>query len=379
MFDDAIRTLEKLFLISVSVSLLWLLLWSTAVEKFILYHDVQDLHAWLFLRERMVELKHQLNARQGPGEPDGIFQVDSQATISDVDVPSEDNPVRDERDITWVKKPIEVNTSWPLQKKYSLTLEPRIYVGLDGATVRLYQIQSDTTDLPLSKYVAIFFRENNGPRLVKPEDNPAVISTDSMGIIEKQGESVRLRMLHQALPRLNRPSSWDGLHRELVQYGYVEPPTRLSTNHPVLTKLQADSDPRLRTGGVQVLGFQVSLGFFFTSVGLIFAAMAFAMIGPLIAIRSAKSQSISSAWTLVTPTGDKRCWTILECFILIVTIVWAAFPMLVLILQLQSGVDLQGMAEGMGRWGLVLSAIGLMFSSFTNGWAAWELRKLRKG
>jgi hypothetical protein len=327
----------------------------------------------------MVELKHQLNARQGPGEPDGIFQVDSQATISDVDVPSEDNPVRDERDITWVKKPIEVNTSWPLQKKYSLTLEPRIYVGLDGATVRLYQIQSDTTDLPLSKYVAIFFRENNGPRLVKPEDNPAVISTDSMGIIEKQGESVRLRMLHQALPRLNRPSSWDGLHRELVQYGYVEPPTRLSTNHPVLTKLQADSDPRLRTGGVQVLGFQVSLGFFFTSVGLIFAAMAFAMIGPLIAIRSAKSQSISSAWTLVTPTGDKRCWTILECFILIVTIVWAAFPMLVLILQLQSGVDLQGMAEGMGRWGLVLSAIGLMFSSFTNGWAAWELRKLRKG
>ena len=58
---------------------------------------------------------------------------------------------------------------------------------------------------------------------------------------------------------------------------------------PALARLQAEADPRLRTGGVTIFGVQLSLAQFFSSIGLLLGGVAFAMIGPLLGLRSAGS------------------------------------------------------------------------------------------
>jgi hypothetical protein len=341
------------------------------MEKLALYRDARDLHAWLFLKERMAELKHEIDdfARG----PDGIFREKNDTSITRVRVPKEGSPVRDERDVNWVKVPIMVHTSWPTRKSYPISLEPTIYPGLDGEMVRLYRIQSEATDLPLSEYVVIFFSEDRPLPLVEPDDNPVVISASDTMLIEEALTSVRLRLLHQALPRINRPKSWDRIRIQLVRYGYNELPTELLSTDAVLPRLQEDSDPRLRSGGVKILGIQLSIGLFFTTVGLFLAAIAFAMIGPLVALRNSKSHATSSVWILVVPTaGNQRRW-VLEGLILAVTITWVSFPLLVLILQLTADIDL----EGVGEWALPFGAAGLVFSSIIYALVAWEMRTCR--
>lgn len=374
MVDEAISSLRNLFLVSVLIGAVWLLSWPSAMEKFALYRDARDLHAWLFLKERMAELKYEMNHYQQ--DIDGIFRENDGASITLVQVPNKDLPVRDERDITWVKVPIMVHTSWPTRKSYPISLEPARYPGLDGETVRLYRIQSEATDVPLSEYVVIFFREDRDRphRLIDPDDNPVVISASETALIWEAPTSVRLRLLHQALPRINRPKSWDRIRIQLTQYGYTKFPYELSSRHPVLPRLQADSDPRLRSGGGQILGIQLSIGLFFTTVGLFLAAIAFAMIGPLAALRNSKSHATSSVWFLVVPTAGKQRRWVLEGLILAVTIIWGAFPLLVLILQLTADTDL----EVVGGWALPFGAAGLVFSSIVFALAAWELRVFRR-
>lgn len=371
MVDEAISLLRRLFLLSLLIGAVWLLSWPSAMEKLALYRDARDLHAWLFLKERMAELKHEIDdfARG----PDGIFREKNDTSITRVRVPKEGSPVRDERDVNWVKVPIMVHTSWPTRKSYPISLEPTIYPGLDGEMVRLYRIQSEATDLPLSEYVVIFFSEDRPLPLVEPDDNPVVISASDTMLIEEAPTSVRLRLLHQALPRINRPKSWDRIRIQLVRYGYNELPTELLSTHAILPRLQEDSDPRLRSGGVKILGIQLSIGLFFTTVGLFLAAIAFAMIGPLVALRNSKSHATSSVWILVVPTaGNQRRW-VLEGLILAVTITWVSFPLLVLILQVTADIDL----EGVGEWALPFGAAGLVFSSIIYALAAWEMRTCR--
>ena len=56
MGDKSIDSLEKLVSSSVFIFLLWILIWPTAIEKLEYYRDARDLHAWLFLQNRVENL-----------------------------------------------------------------------------------------------------------------------------------------------------------------------------------------------------------------------------------------------------------------------------------------------------------------------------------
>jgi hypothetical protein len=372
VIDKAISSLQRLFWVSVLICTVWFLSWPLATDKLALYRDAQDLLAWLLLKERMAELIEQMNIRADA--PDAIFSEKADAKIAQVWEPNENLPVRDLGDITWHKVDIKVCPNWPTSEVYRITLEPVMCQGLDDSRKRLYQVQSTATEIPLSEYVAVFYRDDHPIPLVKPQSNIVVISAARALLIAKEPNSVQSRLLDQTLHQHNQPKSWDRICIQLTKYGYSGLPTELSSTHPYVLRLQEDSDPHLRSGGVQIIGIPLSIGLFFAAVGFFLAAIAFAMIGPLLALRNSRSRTtILSVWILTTPISGKHACLLLEGIILAVTIIWASFPLLVLVLQLTADIDLEGVAG----WVLPIGAAGLVFSCIVYALVAWELRVFR--
>ncbi|CAB1080827.1 hypothetical protein D1AOALGA4SA_8500 [Olavius algarvensis Delta 1 endosymbiont] len=73
MADEAAKSLRSLFLASLLIVLVWLISWPSAIMRFEHYRDARQLHAWLFLKERMANFDREIF----DSEPEDLIDKDS--------------------------------------------------------------------------------------------------------------------------------------------------------------------------------------------------------------------------------------------------------------------------------------------------------------
>jgi hypothetical protein len=362
MIDDAINSLRTLFATSLLVLVLWFLYWPASIEKLKLYSAAVELHSWLYLRERLSTLERD------------VFEVQPNEIITD--------------DIKWVQRiapnqehypkpyPLMVDVIWPEQRSYAISLVP---AGFDQRKLtpdaRIYRIVGDRTPFPWSDYYALFLRENEivveGQEVIDREKKTGGVV--AMDYHDFRALEPGIRQVQAALRDGNRPKRWDELRLLLAKYGFVSEPEILSSRDAALAGVRAEVDPRVPSGGVQILGVQLSIAQFFFAVGILLAITSFAMIGPLLAMRSSSVRKHSQSWILVLPRSPGKARRMLEWMVCAVSILWAVSPMLILLLQVSSYAGVDGMAS----WAFGLGTVGLAVSSTTYGFVARELRVTR--
>src|SRR5262249_15831248 len=129
-----------------------------------------------------------------------------------------------------------------------------------------------------------------------------------------------IRQVRAGIRDHNRPKRWDEIRLLLVKYGFVGQPENLSSRDAPLAGVRAEVDPRVLSGGVQILGVQLSIVQFFSAVGILLAITSFAMIGPVLAIRSSFVRKHSQSWVLVLPMSIGKARRMLEWMVCAVTI-----------------------------------------------------------
>jgi len=369
MVDDAIRSLHALFFTSLLVLLLWLLTWPAATEKIRLYHATADVTAWAAMRETLASLHRD------------VFAEAADEDITEDMTLGEPRPPQNEPED--VRLPLEVIVTWPDERTEGFTLvhadqfNPRV-MTLPGTAARVYRIMTAHGDLPLHNHYAVFVRDTtpvveNGDVVDKPRVRIGIIAPAFPQFRNIRNAGTRQADL--ALQRANVPDRWQDVRLAMRRLGFAGAPAELSPNDPALARLQAEEDPRLRSGGVTIFGAQLSLAQFFSSVGLLLAGVAFAMIGPLIALRSSASRGHGQSWVFVVPGSSRGGRRVLDWVTTLITSAWAASPLAILFLQWQSAADLQGLTTG---WLFSVGAVGLLFSTVIFAIVAIELRRVRK-
>jgi len=364
MVDEAIKSLQALFFASVLILALWLLSWPASSEKLRLYRAAVDLQAWVDMRERLSTLKID------------VFTVEPGEDITE-DL-AEGNPKPPNYEPYDLPVPLQLNLTWPVQQVQGFHLTPAGFsqnaLAAPGESARVYRIVTGTMQLPLGDYYAIFLKDTKsvlekGRVIDRERTRLGLVPTDY-----RLFKNVRsgIRQVTSALENENRPKRWGEIKLHLARFGFSGEPATLSSRDGALVRLQAEEDPRLPSGGVSIFGIQLSVAQFFSAVGILLAAVSFAMVGPLLSLRSSPARRHSQAWVLVIPKAGTAPRLLLEWMICVVTMLWALLPVLILSLQLKVYPALA--AAG---WLFYFGSIGLIVSSITYGFVAWELRLTR--
>ncbi|MEE9171168.1 MAG: hypothetical protein V3U73_15525 [bacterium] len=351
MADEATKSLRSLFLASLLIVLVWLISWPSAIERFKHYRDAGQLHAWLFLKERLDNFGREVFSDSDPEE---LIDKDYRS-VEDFTGGYEE----------WL--PLILETTWPIVDQHPLILEPEFYYphGEDreqaGSSVRVYRPRVLTDILPFSDYYVVFV--GTGSIRVVPTGDP-----DFMSSLETTG----LREISEATASRNRPRDWDSIGLRLARYGFKEHPIRLTSTSRALERFQADSDPSGLT--VQIFGLQLSIGLFFSSVGVFLGLIAFAMIGPLITLRRSSNSQISQPWIMIVSTRGGFMTKVLEATIMVISLLWALLPLVLLVMQWYAKVELRGVE----RLAMFIGALGLAFSALVYCWASFEMLNVRR-
>lgn len=150
-------------------------------------------------------------------------------------------------------------------------------------------------------------------------------------------------------------------------------PDRLSASEGALGGARADVDPRLPTSGVQVFGIQFSAAQFILSVGWILAVIAFAMIGPLIALKRSKDKRHTQPWVIVLSSFSGLTRSAFETVLAFLTYAWAISPLILFGIHIAA--YLKNASSGI-IW-MSLSGFGYVFASAIYLLVTRELRILR--
>lgn len=363
MIDEALKSLMALFYTTLAVIFLWLLSWPTASENFRLYRAAIDLHPWVYMKDRLSSLKID------------VFEADPGSDITDDMEEGEPKAPNYESQPEFV--PLEVSVTWPMQRTERFHLTPAGFsqkaLTAAGASARVYRIVTDSTQLPLSDYYAIFLKDTepvleDGEVLDRERRRVGLVPTDyRLFKLRDPG----IRQVTSGLDNENHPKRWAEIKLYLERYGFTGTSEKLTVSERALARLRAavDSTPP----DVHLFGVQLSVGQFFFAVGGVLAAISFTMIGPLATLRSSFLRKNSQPWVFVLSNSGTRAGLTLEWIIFTVTSAWAISPLIILLLQIKLYVEL-GISGG---WAFPLGAAGLVFSTMVFGTAAWELRKTR--
>ena len=350
--DDALNSLRTLFLSSLAVLALWFLTWPDAVVKLQQYDQARDLEAWVRLKElvRTPELD--------------VFSMDPDQAIRNFTVERDSKMPQGSGYSETIE--LAVASVWPHERPYPVTLIPETYfrAGNEDITksARIYRVRADTDDLPLSEYLAVFA---NNQRFIVAADDDGFRSDSRRGLP---------RWIFVAAQNRFQPRCWPFVAGRLGSYGFLGQPTDLGATDQALTKLYSASDPRVPSSGVQIFGLQLSIAHFFSGAGILLAAIAFACFGPIVRLRGTSASS-TQAWIMSLPRPPGVVGGLLERCVAVIGVAWALAPLVILVLQLRSGVAAQ---PGNG-WLLGIGAASLTFSSVVFLIAAIELRHLRLG
>jgi hypothetical protein len=362
MIEDALSSLRALFFASLLMLSLWLLSWPTATEKLRRFSAAVELHEWLALKERLAHL-----------ETD-VFDTNPDEVIAE--------------DIEWIQRispneefypgqmPLVVDLTWPVLQRRTISLAP---AGFDQKAMttnaRIYRVVSPAGPAWWNSCYAIFLKDTEevmqGDEIVEREKRIIGIAPTNCATfkIPKPG----IRQARAALRDENHPRRWNELRLLMSKHGFTDELSKLSSRDSALAALQAETDPREPGGGVNVFGVSLNIAQFFSAIGALLAAIAFVMIGPLLALRSATDKTQSSSWVFVVPAARGMWRGILEWTICIATLFWGASPLLILILQFR----FYATTEVAWNWLSWIGAGGLFFSSVVFGWAARELWMVR--
>jgi len=341
---------------------LWLLSWPAASEKLRLFRAAQDVHAWLYLKERLSMLNKNVFA-------DGANESISEDIDSELQVAPNPGQPRE------MHPPLEVVSVWPNAEKSLAELQPQslpLINDKEAELVRSYRIHVEKSTLRFDDYVVIFLsdKEYQSASESLPLPPLAIIPAHARILDQKK---VSLRMLEGLMLQSSRPKRWADLDTHLARYGFSKAPQDLSSSNEALVRLRADVDPRTSSGDIQVFGVQLSISQFFSAVGGLMALVSFAMIGPLTLLRRGRGQPVVDPWILVI--ARRRGWVpaLLEGAICISTVAWVLLPLLLLLLQTANFAEL-GSGERLAFLG---GAVGLGLSSLVHALVAWELRLIR--
>jgi hypothetical protein len=356
--DDALNSLRTLFLSSLAVLALWFLAWPAAVLKLQQFDQARDLEAWVLLKELVRNPELDVFGAK-PDDPIKDFTVERHSQV----------PQGSDYDET-IK--LAVASVWPHERTYPVTLIPETYfrAGHEGENItkyaRIYKVRADTDDLPLSEYLAVFVQIDAGrdERFIVAADD-AAFRTDS-----QRG----LRLIVVAARSRFQPRYWPFVAGRLGNYGFLGKPSDLPATDQALTKLYSASDPRVPASGVQIFGLQLSIAVFFSGAGILLAAIAFACFGPIVRLRGTAASS-TQAWIMSLPRPPGVIGWLLEGCVAVIGVTWALAPLVILVLQLRSGVA----AQSGNVWLWRIGAAGLTFSTVVFLIAAMELRHLRLG
>jgi hypothetical protein len=362
MIDDALSSLRVLFFASLLMLSLWLLSWPTATEKLRRFSAAVELHEWLALKERLAHLDTDVFETKA----DEVIALDTES-IQRISPNEESYPA---------PVPLVVNLTWPVLQQRAISLKP---AGFDQnamtANARVYRVVSPRGPAWWNSSYAIFFKDTEevikGEEIV--EDEKMIIGIAPANSAAFKVPEPGIRQARAALRDENHPRRWSELRLLMSKHGFTDDPTKLSSRDSALAALQAETDPREPGGGVNVFGVSLNIAQFFSAIGAVLAAIAFVMIGPLIALRSATDKTHSASWVFVVPAARGTWRRILELAICLATLIWAASPLLILILQFR----FYASTDVARNWLSWMGAGGLIFSSVVFAWAARELRIVR--
>lgn len=368
--DEAIRSIKNIFLSTLVIYILWLSILPVAIEKIQLFQHSKDLYAWLYLREYFENLDAEIGNLNAFCEKKNTFLFethDYDETIAGFqcafEQPQGGGFVGD--------VPFEMDTVWPDLATYKIELVPMFLESTAEETValediRVYQVRSMPKNPLLDQYNIIFVQEC--PTVLVYPQAVGVSQFKVLRTVENyKHQCAQMGVIGDFDAS---PVSWEEIRLYLLRYGFADSPQNLMSTHPALGELLAEADPRLRSGGVNILGINFSIGEFFALVGLILTTNAFILIGPLRSLRNVKERAHTSSWIMVLPKGSDALGNAIEILIIGVSVFWSLFPLVIIYLQYATAVDLAGVVV---QWAIPLGTIGLLFSSVIFAVAVREL------
>ncbi len=356
MLDDAIRSIRQLFLLSLVVLAVWALGWPAARATLTRFQEVRQLHAWLLLRDRLDAIDdreallvsplgeavtHETIWREGAGPQGGEYLDD----------------VR-----------LQVRATWPQEEDLAFELVPFAdsAEALAGRPLaRVYRIASPGELLPLGDYLAVVLQSPPAIRVIAPSE-----------VVVRPKARLGVRAIEAAAREGDHPIAWDALVPALEREGFAGRPSQLPLDHRAVLSISAAADPRVRKVGV--LGVDLDLAQFISGVGMILAAIGFAMLGPLLALQAAKGQPHEQAWVFAIPPQARLGPRLVAGAARLVLAAWAASPLAILIVQSIGAPDLSGLSSWLGEARLV-GALGLCFASGVFLSVARALGKIGRG
>lgn len=347
MIDEAIKSIRNLFLSSLVILLLWGTWWPSLEESLgeaqSRYQKARlDLHAWLALRK---SIDKEL--------------VDRPPKDLSLDAPISERCLRrfDRGGGDWEEcEDLTVEATWPSQKKHRIHLEPKqLYPDKNagpeaGNAGRVYEIVMHPGDevsqpLPFTDYDV--FVVNTQPLVT-------VIPRDTPGLPERMHRD--LRELERAAIGRDHPHHWELVRPKLSQHGFDGSPRQLTVDHAAVKALRQEDNPR--DTSVEVYGARLGIGLFFASPGLFLGAIGFALLGPLLTLSRTPRHYTSLPWIFVAhTTHDSR---VFEGILLALTGLWSVAPIVILIAQFFSDVELhlsETLAMLAGGVGLLLATV----------------------
>jgi hypothetical protein len=351
MTKEAINSFRALFLSTLGILLLWFTTYPSAVFKLELYSNLADLYEWLYLRDGLP--KYIIDVFE--------FKPDERIDHHIVTHESGDGYYAEE------EKALTLEIFWPDVKEVSIELIPADHYRMHDSNitdlVRIYRVAPKSySGFPANEYFAVFLK---GLRLVKiiPIHDRLFLHNSSLG----------LRQVIQAAHERHKFSYWNNIRLHLLKYGYDQGVEKLTTQSEALARLRTEADVRTPEGGVKVFGLQLSIISFFSSVGILLAAAAFTMIGPLLEMRSAGPKTCQDPWIFLLPFRRSLSGGVLELAIIIISFCWAVSPLFILSQQRSLEIllgDFSGFVLSIGK-------LGLLFATVIQVIAAYQLVKVR--
>jgi len=348
MHNAATSSMRALFLSSLAILLLWFLTYPSAAYKLDLYSKLRTLHTWLDLQGLQEYVEVVFESKPDERIDHHIVELDSSEGY-------------------YAEEAITVETLWPKVEKVAIELVPADHYQKHDKNitdkVRIYQIVSlSSSTFPANEYFAVFLKGLSAVKIISIHDN-----------VFRNNSSLGLRQIIQSAHESHKKPYWEQIRPHLVKFSDYTGEQKPGAQMAALAKLRAEVDPETPEGGVQVFGFQLSIKLFFSSVGILLAAVSFAMIGPLMGMKSSESRRIENPWIFLLPFRKTVVGGILEILIVLISLCWALSPLIILNLQR----SIEGQLGDISGLVLLFGRLGLIFASVVQCIAAYQLGRLR--